>query len=291
MQLPTLFIGSSKENIPVANLFYTALNDQCAKVTSWQHGIFGLNENYLEDLLKTLTKYEFAAFILAGDDNTISREKSMLSPRDNILFESGLFMGALGRTNTFLIYDNTIDLKLPSDLAGITLASYDNTLIKEGKTNEAIKEACDQIRNKIYEQEQKFPYLLGEWKSIYPLPFEENIPEVEEIVEISSFRDGISISSKENSQKDYYKATGRIVDHKIIGEWNSRVEDNDSSGIFMLIISPDGNSMYGYFTVPDERNSIMYAYWVLARMKETDEETITHRLKRAKELLNLSRIG
>ena len=45
-------------------------------------------------------------------------------PRDNLLFELGLFTGALGRARTFMVYCRDDKLHLPSDLAGVTAATY-----------------------------------------------------------------------------------------------------------------------------------------------------------------------
>ena len=45
--------------------------------------------------------------------------------RDNVLFELGLFMGKLTRYRTILVHPKVKDLKLPSDLQGLTLASYE----------------------------------------------------------------------------------------------------------------------------------------------------------------------
>jgi hypothetical protein len=40
------------------------------------------------------------------------------------LLELGLFIGALGRKRTFVVYDRSANMKIPSDLAGVTLAHY-----------------------------------------------------------------------------------------------------------------------------------------------------------------------
>ena len=48
--------------------------------------------------MNALDQFDFAVMILSPDDMTESRDQSYASPRDNVLFELGLFMGRLGRT-------------------------------------------------------------------------------------------------------------------------------------------------------------------------------------------------
>jgi predicted nucleotide-binding protein len=74
-----------------------------------------------------LDQFDFAVLILAPDDVTIDQ----LSPstRDNVLFEFGLFMGRLGRDRVFVVYDDSIELKKPSDLAGVMLAPMMEALL------------------------------------------------------------------------------------------------------------------------------------------------------------------
>ena len=71
----------------------------------------------LESLVERLDDFDFAALILTPDDVTISRDEEMQAPRDNVLLELGLFIGAIGRERSFIVYDRGSNLKLPSDLA------------------------------------------------------------------------------------------------------------------------------------------------------------------------------
>ncbi len=283
MTQPKLFIGSSQKNLRVAKILAEGL-EECANVKIWDEGVFGLNQGFLETLLKELAEYDFAVFILAPDDMTTSKDVTKPSPRDNVLFESGLFMGVLGRERVFLVYDETVELKIPSDLAGVTLASYDGTRIGGEDAAAAVRKASRLISDSI--TASRLPHIVGEWKSIYPMTFEEGSPLSEETVEICACRGGISISSKVSSKNDYYTAFGRLPEERqIIGEWKSRADSSDTSGVFVLTLSPSANYMYGYFTSPDETGGITYAGWILAKTAGADEAKINERLKKAQDML------
>src|SRR3712207_3198098 len=120
MPKPLLFVGSSKENLLFARSTRTLLSDD-ADVRLWHEGVFRLNYASLERLLKEVETCAHAVLVLMPEDLTTSRDNQTPSPRDNVLFELGLFMGRLGRDRTFALMPNGVDLKLPSDLAGITL--------------------------------------------------------------------------------------------------------------------------------------------------------------------------
>ena len=51
----------------------------------------------VEALLNILPRFDFAVLVKLPDDVTTSRDNTLASPRDNVIFELRLFMGKLGR--------------------------------------------------------------------------------------------------------------------------------------------------------------------------------------------------
>jgi predicted nucleotide-binding protein len=120
---PSVFIGSSSEGLDVAREVELQLQRD-AITTIWKDGVFGLGSGTLESLMKVLEQFDFAVMVLSPDDLTESRSQSYTSPRDNVIFELGLFMGRLGRSRVFIVHQQDESLKLPSDLAGIAVSPY-----------------------------------------------------------------------------------------------------------------------------------------------------------------------
>jgi hypothetical protein len=122
-QLPSVFIGSSTEGLDVAREVELQLQRD-AVTTIWKDGVFSLGDATLESLMKVLDQFDFAVMVLSPDDLVESRSESYASPRDNVLFELGLFMGKIGRSRVFIVREMDVNLKLPSDLAGIAVSPY-----------------------------------------------------------------------------------------------------------------------------------------------------------------------
>lgn len=143
---PVVFIGSSSERLRVARAIQHHLSrSTSAKV--WTDGIFVLGTTPIEALFSALDTCKFAVFVVAADDITTSRGSQLPAPRDNVLFEIGLFMGRLGRRRTFIVYDRVEAPRLPSDLTSLTLAPFeadDNDLLT------ALAPACFQIEEAIH---------------------------------------------------------------------------------------------------------------------------------------------
>ncbi|RYD39910.1 MAG: cyclic nucleotide-binding protein, partial [Verrucomicrobiaceae bacterium] len=50
--------------------------------------------------------------------------KEWPTTRDNVVFELGFFMGRLGKARSFLVERRGEEVKLPSDLLGLTTLAY-----------------------------------------------------------------------------------------------------------------------------------------------------------------------
>jgi hypothetical protein len=124
---PRIFIGSSTKGLNIAELAQAELTND-AEPELWNNGIFRSIYVPIENLISAVEEYNFALFILLPEDPLTIRDLPMLSVRDNVLFELGLFMGRLGRDRNFFICprgSGKDQLHLPSDLSGITPSSYD----------------------------------------------------------------------------------------------------------------------------------------------------------------------
>lgn len=142
-----LFVGCSTESLPVAQAIQSALAPDPIEVKVWTDDIFEASGFPILSLERELSIVDFAVLLLSPDDTVISRETTSDAPRDNIVFELGLFMGALGHSRTFLVYPYGIDIKIPTDLAGITPLTYEQR--PQCELPSAIAPACNQLRNLI----------------------------------------------------------------------------------------------------------------------------------------------
>lgn len=147
MNKPTVFVGSSKEGLEIADAVRFHLRET-ALVSVWNDGIFGLSASTLDSLLSMPGKFDFAVLVLTPDDLLIKGSDQGHVPRDNVMFELGLFLGALGRSRTFAICSDSPSLRLSSDLAGITVARFGHHDAARDVTA-AIGPACFELRKVI----------------------------------------------------------------------------------------------------------------------------------------------
>jgi predicted nucleotide-binding protein len=119
-----VFIGSSTEALEAANTINTSLSKKTVTTRCWSQGVFQASKTTIEDLWSLTRDADFAIIVLSPDDVSISRGNKKQSPRDNVIFELGLFIGALGRERAFIVAPGDIDIKIPTDLLGVTFLPY-----------------------------------------------------------------------------------------------------------------------------------------------------------------------
>jgi hypothetical protein len=154
---PRLFIGSSVESLLVANAIHENL-EHSIDCTIWSQGVFELSTSALDSLVKSAkTNFDAAVFVFAADDRAWIRNNEVSVTRDNVIFELGLFMGALGKERVFFVVPrNTPQLRLPTDLLGITPADYDPNRT-DGNLQAALGPACNKIRVHLSKLSSKAP--------------------------------------------------------------------------------------------------------------------------------------
>jgi predicted nucleotide-binding protein len=91
----------------------------------WSDGVFGASSFAIESLETQIGIADFAVLVVGPDDQVTSRGVASDAPRDNVVFEVGLFMGALSRSRTFLLAPMGRKVKIPTDLLGLTTLQFD----------------------------------------------------------------------------------------------------------------------------------------------------------------------
>ena len=155
MDKPRIFLGSSTQQAKLVDALTRGLAD-VAQVEPWTTS-FNPGTSTLERLLELTREVDFAAFVFAHDDWTTSgpAASGQASPRDNVVFEAGLFGGALGMRRTLILHAK--GAKLPTDLLGLTCVRYDGTMTP------AETRAMNQKIRAAIESEGRLARIEGSW--------------------------------------------------------------------------------------------------------------------------------
>ena len=141
---PVVFVGSSRESLDIAQAIRVDLNYADVVVRLWTDGVFGASQFPIIALEKQIQEADFGILVLGPDDEVLSRNEKSAAPRDNVVFELGLFMGALSHERTFMIIPRGCDLKIPTDLLGLTPMDYKPGDLKDIASS--LGPACEQLR-------------------------------------------------------------------------------------------------------------------------------------------------
>lgn len=148
-EVPHLFVGSSAELRAIAREIQSGLARDPVVVQVWTDRVFTASATSIEALEIAAAKADFAVLVLGADDIVQSRDTEKPAPRDNVVFELGLFMGNLGRGRTFAVVPEKTDLKIPTDLLGVTMLTYRTGAA--GDLESLIGPVCNEIRKKLAE--------------------------------------------------------------------------------------------------------------------------------------------
>ena len=143
---PRVFVASaSGQALRLARAVQESLSE--AEVTVWDQ-TFQLGQNTIDELTQHLKRFDFGVFILAPTDLLTIGDRTQPAPRDNVILELGMFIGRLGKERSFIVQPQDLEIRLPTDLLGVTTGRYDH----DRATREpvpALGAACTQIGDAI----------------------------------------------------------------------------------------------------------------------------------------------
>ena len=150
---PHLFIGSSVESLKVARAIQLGLEHDDVTIKVWTDSVFEASSFPIESLENEIRGADFGLLVLAPDDQIISRKTIEPAPRDNVIFELGMCMGALTRMRSFLVYPRGVDIRIPTDLLGLTPLTY--VVGPDGDLDAALGSVCERVRRIISDRKVK----------------------------------------------------------------------------------------------------------------------------------------
>jgi len=221
MEKPRLFLGSSGKQEKLLQALTRGLSD-IARVEPWTT-VFNPGTSTLERLLELTREVDFAAFVFAQDDWTTASPQAFsepapgqASPRDNVVFEAGLFGGVLGMRRTFILHAS--GAKLPSDLLGLTCVRY------AGAMTAAETKAINQKLRKAIENEGRVTRIEGAWWQFSLTERTAKEPSVLSLLKIARDRNGALELTGRSWSED-----GRLCARY----WSEAVKEKEgSSGLF-----------------------------------------------------------
>jgi hypothetical protein len=147
LRKPRLFIASSVESLPIADAINVNL-DYDFEITVWKNGTFKLSSTAIDDLVQKSSAVDFSLFIFTPEDIASIRGRNEHVVRDNVIFEMGLFIGAIGKARSFILKPRDVEMHLPTDLLGVTPADYDANRT-DGDLVSATNKACSLIKSEV----------------------------------------------------------------------------------------------------------------------------------------------
>lgn len=263
MDKPRIFLGSSGKQAKLLQALTRGLED-IANVEPWTTS-FNPGTTTLERLVELAHEVDFAAFVFAQDDWTSASpasdhpETSQASPRDNVVFEAGLFGGTLGMRRTFILHAS--GSKLPTDLLGLTSVRYE-----KATTASEIKEICQKLRKAI-ENLSQIARIEGMWWQYSLTERSLKEPSAISLLRISRDRDGmLSVAGRG------WQENGKLS----VKYWSEAVkEKKEPSGVFYYWngerpVDPNAPQLHGTGEIRLESTDRAAGYWITRSDKDPE---------------------
>jgi len=251
---PRLFIASSVEGLEVAYAAQENLEHDF-EVTVWPQGVFQLSKTALASLIGVLGSFDAAIFVFSPDDVSVVRGTHRPAVRDNVLFELGLFIGKLGPDKCFILKPRTFsDLHFPSDLLGLTPATYDGAR-SDGNTTAALGPACNKIRKQLRpskvgtELEAQPASSVEAFLVSHPMRLFFNPPSRSKRMRFE--HQGRIVEGNNRNEHSWRVVRGKLELLQLDGEVHSRFAFDHNAEIFKHTNDPDTHSIRDQFMVVD----------------------------------------
>ncbi len=258
-----VFIGSSSERKSVVRELARLLKPTY-QVTEWYKDTFAAGSSALSDLQKQVAVSHLAIFVYAPDDEVVLRGTRHVQPRDNVIFELGMFMSKLGSRACFLLEPNDrpegdLPLRIPSDLFGLTTLRYSLRSFLMTPEKALRKPVRDFIASHtgLNTNEGKRPDLAGTWSLTW-------VVESDRFELLNQHRlELIQVGDRVLGEYQAHHKMGRgaqipvsfdgtLKDHYLTGRWSA----HGYEGGFQLHIDKDWKSMIGRWIGPSSGGPI-----------------------------------
>ena len=264
MDKPRIFLGSSGKQAKLLQALTRGLED-VAHVEPWTTS-FNPGTTTLERLVEIAHEVDFAAFVFARDDWTSTNvsaspppEAGQASPRDNVVFEAGLFGGVLGMRRTFILHAS--GAKLPTDLLGLTCIRYGETV-----TGAEMKAINQKLRTAI-ESSGRVARIEGCWWQYSLTERTAREPSAVSLLRIARDRNGaLEVAGRG------WRENGTLSSRY----WSVAVkEKEDPAGIFYYWngerpVDPDAPQLYGTAEIRLESADRASGYWTTQSPTQPD---------------------
>lgn len=201
----------------------------------------------MSDLLREVREAHLAIFVYAPDDVVALRSAVYSIPRDNVIFELGLFMSKLGPRGCFMLVPSDVpDLRIPTDVLGLTTLRFSRTEFATDPAvalSDAVRQFAQAHKN-LNTDDGRRPALAGSWNLTWVVESQRfdlvNTHNLE-LAQVGNRVIGEYTTRPLTGSSFPVYFDGTIEDHMLTGRWRA----SGYSGAFQLAIDLTWNKMTG----------------------------------------------